>query len=138
VSPYKGRRVFRNGPGWVVLYVALTGLFAAGALFTYRQNGWTWVSIGMTAATVILGPGSIIESLVLRIELTDDALVATDLRGSKRYDIAAIAGIEEAKGCPPALLFKDGSFVKLPSVGHSVGNSVRSWLKHSESRSRDG
>jgi hypothetical protein len=87
----------------------------------------------MTAATLIIGPGSIIESLVLRIELTDEALIATDLRGRRRYDIATIGGIEEAKGCPPALLLKDGSFVKLPSVGDNVGNSVRSWLKQSKS-----
>lgn len=50
---------------------------------------------------MILGLGSIIESLVLRIELTDDALIATDLRGRRRYDIALIDRIEEAKGCPP-------------------------------------
>jgi hypothetical protein len=47
--------------------------------------------------------GSIIESLVLRIELTDDALIATDLRGRRRYDIATIDRIEEAKGDLPAM-----------------------------------
>ena len=128
--------MFRNGPGVVMLFVGITGLFAAGAFVTHRQNGWTWVSIGMTGATVIFGLGSIIESLILRIELTDDALIATDLTGSKRYNIAAIDRIEEAKGCPPALLLKDGKWVKLPSVGNNVGNSVRSWLKQSESRGR--
>ena len=128
--------MFRNGPGVVMLFVGLTGLFAAGAFVTYRQNGWTWVSIGMTGATVIFGLGSIIESLILRIELTEDALIARDLTGSKRYDIAAIDRIEEAKGCPPALLLKDGTWVKLPSVGNNVGNSVRSWLRQSESRGR--
>ncbi len=117
-----------------MLFVGLTGLFAAGAFVTYRQNGWTWVSMGLTGATVILGLGSILESLVLRIELTEDALIATDLTGRKRYEIAAIDRIEEAKGCPPALLLKDGSWAKLPSVGDNVGNSVRSWLKHSQSR----
>ena len=126
--------MFRNGPGWVVFYLGLTGLFAAGAFFTYRESGWTWVSIGLGVATVILGLGSIIESLVLRIELTDEALIATDLRGRRRYDIAAIERIEEAKGCPPSLLLKDGTWARLPSVGDGVGNSVRSWLKHSESR----
>ena len=121
-----------------MLFVGLTGLFAAGAFVTHRQNGLTWVSIGLAGATVILGVGSIIESLILRIEITDDALIATDLTGRKRYDIAAIDRIEEAKGCPPAILLKDGSWVKLPSVGNNVGNSVRSWLKQSESRGRGG
>jgi hypothetical protein len=128
--------VFRNGPGMVMLFIIVTCLFAAGAAVTYRQNGWSWVSIALTGSTVIFGLGSILESLVLRIELTEDALIATDLRGRRRYDIAEIDTIEEAKGCPPALLLKDGRSVKLPSVGYSVGNSVRSWLKQSVSRSK--
>ena len=120
----------------VILYGIVACLFAAAAAVTYRQNGWSWVSIGLTGATVIFGLGSILESLVLRIELTEDALIATDLRGRKRYDIAEIDTIEEAKGCPPALLLKDGRSVKLPSVGDSVGNSVRAWLKQSVSRAQ--
>ena len=106
---YKGGRVCRNGSGWVMLFVILTCLFAG-----------------------ILGLGSIIESLVLRIELTDDALIATDLLGRRRYARADIERVGEAKGSPPALLLKNGKWAQLPSVGDNVGNSVRSWLKHSD------
>lgn len=130
---YKGRRVFRNSPGTIAMFVMLACLFAAGAFVTYRQDGWTWVSLGLAGATIILGGGGIIESLILRIEITEDALLVTDLTGHKRYAIADIEGIEEAKGCPPALLLKNGRSVKLPSVGNNIGNSVRSWLKHSAS-----
>ena len=112
-----------------VIYVACTALFAAGALVTYREGGWTWVSIGLAAATVGLGLGSILESVILKIELTDDAMVVTDLRGRRRYEIAAIERIHEAKGVTPVLALKDGSSVKLPSVGSDLGNSVRAWLK---------
>ena len=109
--------------------VGCTALFATGAVMTYRARGWTWVSIFLAAATVVFGFGSIIETLVLRIELTDDAMIVTELRGRRRYAMADIERIEEAKGVPPALLLKDGRWVKLPSVGDNLGNAVRAWLK---------
>ena len=113
----------------LLIMVGCAALFAAGAVMTYRAGGWTWVSIGLAAATVVLGAGSIIETLILRIELTDDAIVVTDLTGRRRYAMADIERIAEAKGVPPALLLKDGRWVKLPSVGDNLGNSVRAWLK---------
>ena len=112
----------------VIAMLIITTLFAVVAVVVYRSAGWGWLSIGMVIATLV-GLGGILESLVLRIQLTDDALIVTDLRGRKRYDIAAIAGIEEARGVPPALRLNDGRFVKLPSVGSDVGNSIRAWLK---------
>ena len=121
--------MFRPGLAMLLIMVGCTALFATGATMTYRDSGWTWVSISLAAATVGLGFGSIIETLILRIELTDDAMIVTDLRGRRRYAMADIARIEEAKGVPPALLLKDGRWVKLPSVANNLGNSVRAWLK---------
>jgi hypothetical protein len=83
MSGYRGRREFRLGPGFILFYVLLTLFFAAGAAMTYRQRGWSWVSLTLAGAT-ILGLGAILESLMLRIQLTDDALVVTDLRGRRR------------------------------------------------------
>ena len=91
---YKRRRVFRRGPGWIVSFALITALFAAVSWVIWRENGWNWLSIGMTFATVFAGFGSIIESVILRIELTDDALFMTDLRGRRRYEIADIASIQ--------------------------------------------
>ena len=126
---YRGRRVFRHGPGMVLMVVGATALFAAAAVGSYRLRGWTWVSVGLACATVIFGLGGIVESLVLRIELTDDAMIVTTLRGRRRFPIGEIAGIEEAKGSAPALRLTDGRWVKLPFVGSGLGNSVRAWLK---------
>lgn len=125
---YRGRRVFKLGAGAVLGFVALTMLFVTGAAFTYRERGWTWVSAGLAAASVILGLGSVIESLVTRIELTDDAMIVTGLSGRRRYAVTEIQGIEEARGVPPVIRLRDGRRVKLPSVGSSLGNSVRAWL----------
>jgi hypothetical protein len=126
---YSGRRVFKHGPGWHVMYVALTALFAVGTYALYRGNGWSWSSTGMALMTVFLGGGSIVESFLLQIELTDDAMLVRDLRGRKRYPIGDIERIEEAKGVSPSLRLKNGTWVKLPSVGSDIGNSVRAWLK---------
>jgi len=127
---YKGRRVFRIGRGMQLVFVGLTALFAAGAWMTHRQGGWGWVSIGLAVATVVLGFGSILESLVLRIELADDAMIVTELTGRRRYPKTDIDRVAEAKGVSPSLLLKSGRWVKLPSVGSDLGNSVRAWLKH--------
>jgi hypothetical protein len=126
---YSGRRLFRLGPGMVLLFVGLTALFAVGAWMTYRERGWGWVSISLACATVVLGFGSILESLILRIELTDDAMLVTELTGRRRYSKADIDGIREAKGASPMLLLKGGRWVKLPVVTSGLGNSVRAWLK---------
>jgi hypothetical protein len=117
------------GLGMLLLFVTLTALFALGAWMTHRAGGRGWVSISLACAAVVLGFGSILESLVLRIELTEDAMLVTELTGRRRYYKADIDGIQEAKGVAPTLLLKDGRWVKLPSVGSNLGNSVRAWLK---------
>lgn len=114
----------------LLLFVGLTALFGAGTWTTYRQGGWGWTSIALACATVGLGFGSILENLVLRIELTDDAMLVTELTGRRRYSKSDIDGIHEAKGVSPTLLLKGGRLAKLPSVASDLGNSVRAWLKH--------
>ncbi len=114
----------------VVMSVLVTILFAAGAVMTYRERGWHWVSVGLACMTVV-GAGAIVESLVLRVRLTDDALLVTDLRGRRRYPLADITRVEEAKGVPTAILLANGQWVRLPGVGDSIGNSIRAWLKQS-------
>ena len=131
MSGYGGRRVFRASPGRVLLYMGITGIFAAGALMTYRARGWTWVSVGMLLATFGLGVGSIIESLGLRIELTDEAMLVTRLTGKIAYPMGEIERVNEERGGPPHLLLKGGKWVELPSVASNLGNSVRAWLKAS-------
>jgi hypothetical protein len=130
MGTYRGRRDFRRRPSWILFYALLTLFLAAGAVMTYRQRGLNWVS-GTLAGATVLGLGAIIESLILRIQLTDDALVVTELRGRRRYPMKEIAGIAEGKGVSPTLLLTEGRVVRLPSVAGSLGNSVRAWLKGS-------
>jgi hypothetical protein len=127
---YDGRREFRHGFAFRLGLVAVTGLFAAVAAFLHRREGWTWVSVGAAAGVAIALVG-FVESLVLRVRLADDALVVTDLRGTRRYPIEQIERIREERGAPAAIRLVDGRWVRLPGVGASLGNSVRAWLKQS-------
>lgn len=113
----------------MLVVVLSTLLTAGGTVMTYRDRGWNWVSVGLACAT-LLGLAGILETLVLRIKLGDKELVVTDLRGRRSYPVTEIAGVEEAKGVSATLLLADGRYVTLPSVGSSLGNSIRAWLKH--------
>ncbi len=114
----------------VIMSVLAALLFAAVAVMTYRLQGWNWVSIGLACATVV-GLAGIVESLVVRVQISDDALIVTNLWGRRSYPAAEIARVEESKGAPTAILLVDGRWVKLPGVGSSLGNSIRAWLKQS-------
>lgn len=116
----------------MILYVALTALVATGALVLWRADGWSLGSITL-AGMAVMGVGAIVETLVLRIRLTDDAMIVRDLRGSRAYAKADIENVAEAKGTSPNLRLKDGRWVRLPSVTGSLGNSVRAWLKSQSS-----
>lgn len=128
MSTYGGRRDFRSGRGIIIILVGVTLIFATGACMTHRERGWTWVSIGLACGTIFSLVG-IVEALVFRVRLTDDALLTTNLWGQKRYPRSDITRVEETKGAPAAILLTSGRWVKLPPVGNNLGNSIRAWLK---------
>ena len=129
MGAYQGRRDFRAGRGVMLVVVLSTMLTATGAVMTYRERGWNWVSVGLACMTV-LGLAGILETFVFRVQLTDEALFVTDLRGRRSYPVTDIAGVYEAKGVPTTLLLSGGRQVSLPPVGSSLGNSIRAWLKY--------
>lgn len=130
MSSYRGRRDFRSGSVMIAISVLVTMIFATGAFMTYRLQGWNWVSLGLAGMTV-LGLAGILESLVVRVQLTDEALLTTDLRGRRSYARIDISRVEEAKGVPTVIILADGRVIRLPPVGNGIGNSIRAWLKHS-------
>lgn len=69
---------------------------------TYRDRGWTWVSIALAY-----------------------------FGGGRSYPVKAIDGVYEAKGVSTTLILSGGRKVNLPVVGSSLGNSIRAWLKQS-------
>lgn len=130
MSSYQGRKDFRAGRAALIISLLCTALFAIGAFMTHQAQGWNWVSLGLAGMTV-LGLGAILEALVVRVQLTDEALLTTDLRGRRSYARKEITRVEEAKGVPTAIFLADGRVIKLPPAGSDIGNSIRAWLKHS-------
>jgi hypothetical protein len=77
----------------------------------------------------VLGLGGVLEGVVRRIVLADDALYATDLWTHHRILKSEIVGIHEAKGVSTTVLLADGRRISLPDLGQRTGNSIRAWLK---------
>jgi hypothetical protein len=131
VTAYKGRRAFRS-PTWVLVTVAVAALVPAiGAWMTFRERGLGLLSVGL-AAVAVLGVGGILEAISLRVELSDDALHVTRWWVRRSYPRESIARVTHEKGVDPAMQLTDGRWVKLPSVGVHMANSIRAWLRAKE------
>ena len=128
MSRYRGRREFRAGRAIFIIIVLAEMLFLAGALMTYREQGWNWVSLTF-AGMAVLGLAGIVESLIVRVQLTDEALLMTDLRGTRSYPRSQIQRVEQGKGVPTVIVLADGNVIRLPPVGSDIGNSIRAWLQ---------
>jgi ABC-type uncharacterized transport system permease subunit len=75
MAAYQGRREFRAGGGAIIATVLTALVFAAGVVMTYRLHGWYWVSIVLICGLVLALAG-IIETLVLKVQLTDEAMLS--------------------------------------------------------------
>ncbi|HVE78434.1 MAG TPA: PH domain-containing protein [Gemmatimonadaceae bacterium] len=127
MSPYNGRRVFRS-PSWMLVLVTLAAvIFASGAWYHLRTQGWSLMTLGFVALTV-LGVLAIVETIVQRVVLADDALHITRWWRRRSYPRANILRVTTAKGSPAFLELADGSYVELPAVDANA-NSIRAWLK---------
>ena len=117
---------------WVLVAVFVAAaLFVAGLVFTYSQNGWTWVSLSFAGMTFI-GIGGIIEVATSRVVLGDDALECGTIWSRRRYPAADIASVSWEKGGGVFLKLKAGGFAKLPELGYNsqgLTNTMRAWLK---------
>ena len=125
---YGGRRVFRVSPVLIWIVVASIALFASGAtyMFLYGKSPLTaWGLAGMT----VLGVVGLVDWLVTRVDLLDDAIVVRTLWSRRSYPRSEIESVYEAKGVPSALVLTGKRTVKMPEIGPSFGNSVRAWLK---------
>src|SRR5688572_27907446 len=121
MSAYKGRRVFRTSPGYMVIFVWAELMFLSGAVFTYRAGGWSWTSIGL-AGLPVLCLGAVLERAVHLIVLADVSLYVTDLWGRRRYLKSQSVWLHEAEGVATTTGLADGRRVRLPALGHVLGN----------------
>jgi hypothetical protein len=111
--------------------VSAAALFAIGFVFTYRQHGWSWVSLAFAGMTLV-GLGGIVEVATSRIALHDDVLECGALWSRRRYRVDDIASVSWEKGGGVFLRLESGGFGKLPELGYNsqgLTNTLRAWLK---------
>jgi hypothetical protein len=105
--------------------------FAAGLVFTYRQDGWTWASIAFAGMT-LMGVAGILEVASSLVTLHDDALECGTVWSRRRYPVGDIVSVTWEKGAGVVLKLADGGWGKLPELGYNaqgLANTVRAWLK---------
>jgi hypothetical protein len=107
--------------------------FAAGTWFYYTTRGLALMTLAFVAMTVFALLG-VVEALVDRVVLDDDALRVIRIWYRRTYPRTEIAAVSDEKGGPVAVRLADGRWIKLPSVGSYLGNSIRAWLRPGEAR----
>jgi hypothetical protein len=106
-------------------------LFTIGAWYTYSSRGLHLWTLG-TVALAIIGIVAVIEVVVDRVVLTDNALHVIRIWSRRRYDKSQILSVTQMKGTPVSLKLADGSWAHLPSVAVHP-NTIRAWLRTSSS-----
>jgi hypothetical protein len=128
MSPYGGRRVFRS-PGWLYAVVGgVEAIFASGAWFHLRTQGWSPMTLAFIGLTV-MGALGIVETAVQQVVLSDDAMHVIRWYGRGRYAKDQIVRISHGKGVGVSVQLADGRWVKLPGVAGHLPNSIRAWLR---------
>ncbi len=128
---YGGRTSFRVVP-WVRIMISViaSGSILA-AVYFFRQEGLSWISAFFIGFSV-LGVAGIIESFSSYIFLEDTEIKFRQTFGKAVIPKSDIKRVTWEAGCGVSLLLGDGTWVKVPDLGHNsqgLTNSIRSWLK---------
>ncbi len=129
---YGGRTSFQVVP-WIRVSICLvaSGAIAAAAYF-YSKEGLGWISAFFIGFSII-GVAGVVETYRMYIVLAD-----TEIRYRETFRTTAIPKDDIVKvtweaGCGVSLLLSDGTWAKLPDLGHNsqgLTNSIRSWLRN--------
>jgi hypothetical protein len=110
-------------------------LFVAGLVFAF-VSGRPILFYGFVAMTVFALLG-IVETLVTRVELHDDHIVAIAFFARRTYRREEITSVTWAKGSPVSLQLNGTTWADLPNTGHSspkVVGAIRAWLNEGRRR----
>jgi hypothetical protein len=128
---YGGRTSFRVVP-WVrvSIFVIASGSTAAAAYY-YTQEGLTWVCAFFIGFS-ILGVAGVVESFSMYIVLEEEQIRFRETFRKTAIPKGDIVRVTWEAGCGVSLLLSDGTWAKLPDLGHNsqgLTNSIRSWLR---------
>ena len=102
MGAYGGRRTFRIAPLAIGVLGGALALFSAGCTFMYFHDPSSWTFRGL-ASFAALSAVALLDWVVTRVELEDDAIVVRTLWSRRRYARSEIEGVAEEKGVPPGL-----------------------------------
>lgn len=123
------RDVFRTTAALRFVIVGVTMLFVALTAIAFAVGRPT-VFYGFVALSVF-GVLGIVETIVTRVELHDDHIVAVAFFTRRTYPRDEITSVTWAKGSPVSLQIKGTSWAHLPNMGHSsqkIVGAIRAWL----------
>jgi hypothetical protein len=129
VSRKPRRDVFRTTAGlrWVIVGVTMLFVALLGISFV---TGPPTLFYGFVAMTVF-GVLGIVETIVTRVELHDDRIVAVAFFTRRTFSRDEITSVTWAKGSPVSLQINGTTWAHLPNTGHSsqkIVGAIRAWL----------
>ena len=107
---------------------------AIGAAYLRMQEDATAVTVLCAVLSVAAAVG-FVQTLTTCVKLEDDSLVISSWFGKKRYARATLESVTWEAGSGVALRLTDGTWLKLPELGHNsqaLSNSIRAWLRRTE------
>lgn len=113
-----------------MIFVIASGSIAAAAYY-YSQEGLSWTSaffIGFSILTV----AGVVESFTMYILLEDKQISFRETFRKTAIPKSDIVKVTWEAGCGVSLLLSDGTWAKVPDLGHNsqgLTNSIRSWLR---------
>ena len=128
---YSGRTNFRMVLWMRIMILVIASGSIAAAPYYYHQEGLTWMSVFFIGFS-ILGVAGIVESLSSYIRLEDTEIRFRETFGNTAIPKNDIMRVTWEAGCGVSLLLSDGTWIKVPGLGHNsqgLTNSIRSWLK---------
>ena len=124
-------RVFRPRRWLLASIIAVTLPCVAGAMFTLRHSGWTFVSVTFVGMSIVACAG-ILEVATSRVVLGEASLESGSVWSHRRYAVADIVSVTWEAGAGVTVKLANGGWAKLPDLGYNslgLANSLRAWLK---------
>ena len=128
---YGGRTSFRVVPWLRILIFAVASGSIAAAAYYYGQEGLTWISAFFIGFSIFCVAG-VIESFTMYILLDEKEIRFRETFRKTAIPKSDIVRVTWEAGCGVSLLLSDGTWAKVPDLGHNsqgMTNSIRSWLR---------
>ena len=119
-------------PHWIKILAGTSAiLFLAFACVLYNTEGWTWLTVS-ACGLLVVSLGGFVDSLICRVELTDEVLIVVQNLRRREYPRAMFVRVTWGKNVPVSLQCESGQWIRLPEVSpgsQALANTLRAWIK---------